>query len=169
MGTVPNLLNSPAARASLEARANMGFHLQIPTPMALLEKTSLATWPDDFQYLLILAGSGESEAVREGHLQEYLGNRYVPEAVDLIRTTLVESYDWAMANQEELREVGLMGKAAGDQGYFINALIYALYDQCSRLPPFALAGLNGVSLGQMIIVAQKYINEGKERDGLNEG
>ncbi len=125
--------------------------------MALLQNITLSSWAEDFQFVLILSGRGEAEAVQKAHLEDYLEKRYERSLLVRAFLTLKYSYNWIVRHWSYLKEIGLVQEIEGKTAV-VNCLIMALQEISFALPLKFLPKLPDTNSQKMVRLAQRYID-----------
>jgi hypothetical protein len=129
--------------------------------MALRHLITSESWIEDVQFALGVFSRGEPQTVSEGHIKDYLANRYVP-AVALAEFLAVQaSYNWLVRNWEILGDIGLRFSGPNGSG-FVNAILMSLHNEVFRDPnPATWHALPSLDPGPLISVAQRFIDAEK--------
>ena len=88
---------------------------------------------EDIQFVLGVFSREEPLQVSEGHIDEYLANRYQPTVALMEGLAIQAAYNWLVKNWDELVDVGLWTRNENGAG-FVNALLFSLHNLVFRTP-----------------------------------
>lgn len=118
---------------------------------------------EDMQFVLGVFSREEPLLVSEGHIDDYLANRYVPNVALLEGLAIQAAYNWLVRNWDELVEVGLWTRNEKGAG-FVNAILFALHDLVFRTPkPSWWVQVPDVDSREVIRDAQVFVDAEKKR------
>lgn len=97
----------------------------------LRDQISTESWAEDLQYAMIVFSRREPQQVSEGHIYDYLANRYLPNVALLEGLAVQASYNWLVRNWEELLDLKLIRPPSEGAG-FMPELLVALHNMVFR-------------------------------------
>ncbi len=136
--------------------------------MALRHSITSDSWIEDVQFALGVFSRGEPQQLSEGHMKDYLANRYVP-AVAMAEFLAVQaSYNWLVRNWEILGDIGLRYSGPNGSG-FVNAILFSLHNEIFRDPtPSTWESVPSLDPGPLISEAQRFIDAEKANQSQSE-
>lgn len=105
--------------------------------------------------------SGDTRQVSEGHMVDYLANRYVPAVAVAEFLAVQASYNWLVRNWEILGDIGLRYSGPKGSG-FVNAILISLHNEVFRDPtPETWEAVPNLAPSPLISEAQRFIDAEK--------
>ena len=134
---------------------------RIPTHMVLCHSITTESWIEDVQFALGVFSRGEPQQVSEGHMMDYLANRYVSAVAPAEFLAVKASCNWWVRNWEVLGDIGLRHSGSNGSG-LVNAILFSLHNEIFRDPtPTAWEAVAILPPGTLIIEAQRFVDEVK--------
>jgi hypothetical protein len=136
--------------------------------MVLRHAITTESWIEDVQFALGVFLRGEPQQVSEGHMMDYLANRYVPAVATAEFLAVQASYNWLVRNWDILGDIGLRYSGPNGSG-FVNAILMSLHNEIFRDPtPATWEAVPSLPPGRLISEAQRFIDAEKNNQPESE-